>query len=124
MLDLKETQTWIARLEKLVARKFGAERGTLMQRMRKVGRRVPKSVHADVKTVIEAARIAGHPKRARTIDTNQVTQAYQRALEHLEAVDVKELRKGQLLSITGAVMFNLLALIVIVIVVLRWRGLI
>ena len=124
MIDAQDMAAKVARLEKLLARKFGAETGPLAERLRKVGRDLPKSVRRDVQTVIDAAALAGNPRLSLQGDPRKVAEAFDRAVAHLEAVDVKDRRRGRMLTILGAVMFNLLAVFILLVIVLRWRGLV
>ena len=112
----------VARLEGLLESRFGAARGGLARRVAKVGRRVPRSVRRDLNTVVQAAQIATHPKLGLRIDHARVRAAAERAEAHLKAIDVRQRRIGQVLGILGALVFNLLLVVVILLVLLHWRG--
>ena len=109
-------------LRVLLADRLGARRGTLARRVAKAGRLLPTGIRNDISAVAEAEIMTQHPKLGRRIDANFTQPAYARAVAHLKAIDVKDRRKGVILSILGSMAFNLLVVIVLLIVVLRWRG--
>ena len=111
-------------LRALLGNRLGLRRGPLSRRVAKAGRRLPSSVRTDIVTVADAESMAQHPKIGRRMDPKATAGAYERAATFLEAIDVKDRRKGMLLSIAGSIAFNILAVITLLIVVLRWRGLV
>ncbi len=110
-------------LRTLLAKRLGLKRGSLSRRVAKAGRRLPTAVRNDIAVVAEAENLARHPKLAIRLDPTATKGAYDRAVAHLKAIDVADRRKGFALSILGSVAFNILAVIFLLIVVLRWRGL-
>lgn len=110
------------RLESLLAERFGARDGTLVQRLARVGRDLPGAVQRDVTLVAEAAQMVGNPKLARRLNADQVAAAFARAEAHLKTIDVKDRRKGRLLGLLGSVAFNLLLLGAGLLALLIWRG--
>lgn len=111
-------------LRTLMARKLGLKRGSLARRVAKAGRRLPSGVRNDIAAVAEAEKIALNPKLAMRLNPGATKGAFDRAAVHLRAIDVADRRKGLALSILGSIAFNILAVITILIVVLRWRGLV
>ncbi|WP_146188633.1 hypothetical protein [Pseudoprimorskyibacter insulae] len=112
----------VAKLNTLLEKKFGARRGTLERRVRKAGRRLPASVRRDLAEVAKTAKLAENPKLARQIDPAKMTAAYDRALKHLNAIDVADRRKGAILGALGVTSFNLIVVFAVLIVLLIWRG--
>ena len=110
-------------LRRLMARQLGLRKGRLSRRLAKAGRRLPTGVRKDIALVAEAEEMARNPRLALRLDTTTIDPAFDRAAAHLRAIDVADRRKGLFLSILGGVAFNILAVIVLLIVVLRWRGL-
>jgi len=106
-----------------MARQLGLRKGRLSRRLAKAGRRLPTGVRKDIALVAEAEEMARNPRLALRLDTTTIDPAFDRAAAHLRAIDVADRRKGLFLSILGGVAFNILAVIVLLIVVLRWRGL-
>lgn len=110
-------------LRDLLANRLGLRRGTLARRLAKAGRTLPMGVRNDISAVAEAETMTQHPKMARRMDPKVTHAAYERAAAFLQAIDVKDRRKGIALSILGSIAFNILVVITLLIVVLRWRGL-
>ena len=111
-------------LRTLLAQKTGARSGTLAKRIAKAGRMLPAGVRNDIAAVAEAESMAQHPKIGRRMDPKTTQAAYRRAATFLTSIDVKDRRKGIVLSILGSMAFNILAAAALLIVVLRWRGLV
>lgn len=111
-------------LRALMAKRLGLKRGSLTRRVAKAGRMLPQGVRHDIAIVAEAEQMARNPKLATRLDANATKSAYDRAATHLKAIDVVDRRKGIALSMLGSMAFNFLAAITLLIVVLRWRGLI
>ncbi|MEC3862462.1 hypothetical protein VK792_14310 [Mesobacterium sp. TK19101] len=122
MIDSDEMGKRVARLEKLLAQKFGLGEGDLARRAAKAGRRLPRSVRNDIALVAETAQTAGNPKLALQMPDKKVARAFERAEAHLSAIDVKDRRKDQVLKTLGVLSFNLIVLFIALIVLLRWRG--
>ncbi|CUH64014.1 hypothetical protein TG4357_01017 [Thalassovita gelatinovora] len=122
MIDPKELEKKQAELTKLLAETFGASSGDLQHRMRKVGRRVPKRLHAAAKVIIEAQAMAGHPKLRQFIDAAAVNRAYLDIRDHLKTIDVADRRKGAVLGLLGGLSFNLLLVLALLLAFLMWRG--
>lgn len=110
-------------LRTLLGNRLGLRRGSLARRVAKAGRRLPTGIRNDISAVAEAEAMARHPKLGRRMDPKVTSGAYERAATFLRAIDVKDRRKGMILSILGSVAFNILAVITLLIIVLRWRGL-
>lgn len=111
-------------LRTLLAKRLGLKRGSLTRRVSKAGRRLPSGVLRDISIVAEAEKMARNPRLAKRLDSNATKSAFDRASAHLKAIDVADRRKGLALSVMGSMAFNLLAAVTLLIVVLRWRGLI
>ena len=111
-------------LRALMAKQLGLSRGSLTRRLAKAGRRIPSGVRRDISIVAEAEKCAKNPKLAARLDPMSIKSAYDRASVHLRAIDVADRRKGFALSILGSIAFNILLVIFLLIVLLRWRGLV
>ncbi|MGJ8602922.1 MAG: hypothetical protein ACSHXH_02270 [Marivita sp.] len=116
-------KTHAATLQALLAKRLGLKRGTLSHRVAKAGRRLPAAVRNDIALVAEAEQMTANPRLALRLDATATQAAYDRAVTHLRAIDAADRRKGFVLSILGSMAFNVLAVIVLLIAVLRWRGL-
>lgn len=122
MLDAKDITRKVETVQDLLTAKFGLKRRPLAQMMKKAGRRVPGKLHRRAQVLIDAQALGGHPKLARQMDVAAIEQAYAECVAHLEAIDVADRRKGRVLGIAGAVVFNLLFVLVGFIAWMWWRG--
>ena len=66
--------------------------------------------------------LAHNPKTARQVDEVTVEQAYEVVRSYLAALDVVELRKMRILSLSGAIIANLVLVAVLFVGWLWWRG--
>lgn len=123
MEQAEHIRTHAETLRRLMAKQLGLRHGPLSRRLAKAGRRLPTGVRKDISLVAEAEEMARNPRLALRLDTSTIDPAFDRAAAHLRAIDVADRRKGLFLSILGSVAFNILAVIVLLIVMLRWRGL-
>ncbi|MFP7570203.1 hypothetical protein [Marivita sp. S2033] len=122
-MDRTETvQAQVDGLRDLMASRLGLRRGSLARRLAKAGRRLPVSVRNDIASVAAAEEMAQNPKLAARLDPKDTYSACARATAFLQAIDVKDRRKGVALSILGSVAFNVLVVMTLLIIVLRWRG--
>jgi hypothetical protein len=109
-------------LEKLFAQKFGAKTGPLETRVRKAGRRLPKKVRADLATVLKIQHLSENPKLLPQINEAEFLAAQERVKAFLQDIDVKDRRLGVVLGVLGSTAFNLIALFVLLVLLLLWRG--
>jgi IS4 transposase len=72
--------------------------------------------------LVDAGTHVGHPKLMMQVDAVEVERAYRTLRQHLKTVDVKDRRKGAVLSLLGSLSFNLLAVLALLLLVLVWRG--
>lgn len=119
-----DIDTKVARLLLLARQKFGVRAKSLERAMRKIGRRVPARLHRQAKVISTAQRLSVHPKLRMQVDAAAVTLAFEEIERHLAAIDVRARRMDRLLDVLGSVSFNLIALTALLVVFLRWRGLV
>jgi hypothetical protein len=102
--------------------KLGVKSRDLSQAMRRARRRLPRRVRAQCAVLAQAEKRAGQPKLARQLDATVVRAAYSDVTAHLRTIDAADARKGRILSLAGAIAFNLLLIIVAFTIWLWWRG--
>ncbi|PSL22144.1 hypothetical protein [Shimia abyssi] len=124
MIDEKDLSRKTRALLDLIHEKFGIKADKLDIAMRKIGRRLPKRAHTSAKVLVDAQAQAGHPKLMLQGDMTRVAAAYETLKQDLDAVDRADRRKGAILGTLGALSFNLIALVVLLVAFLMWRGLI
>lgn len=122
MMDAKDIARKVEAVQDLLTQKYGIKRAPLEKMLGRAGRRIPKKIQLKTRTLIEAQRLAGHPKLARQMDGAVVAQAHAEVAAHLKAINVSDRRKGRILVLAGVVVFNLLLVVATFIVWLWWRG--
>ncbi|MGR3714073.1 MAG: hypothetical protein ACU0A6_13250 [Shimia sp.] len=108
----------------LARAKFGVRKRSLPKAMKKIGRRVPSWVHREAAVIDEARELAGHPKLMVHMDSARVQKAFDAITAHLQTIDRRERRVDRTLDVLGSLSFNLIVLTALVILFLRWQGLI
>ena len=122
MITDKDMAVKSRKLRGLMQQKLDVRGRDLRQSLRRAGRRLPKFVRKRVAALMRAEMLAHNPKTARQVDAEAVERDYEYVRAHLVAIDVDELRKSRILSVTGAVVANLIVVVVLFIVWLWWRG--
>lgn len=122
MIDPGQIQKQNRALTRLAGQKFAFEVETLERAMKKTGRRLPRKAHAQAKILIEAERLAGHPKLSLMLDGDKIAGAQQALRAALDQIDPAERRKGMVLSTLGMAAFHLIAVFALLMAVLLWRG--
>lgn len=110
------------RLCTLFADRLHLRRGPLDRRVAQARRMLPKTVRRDAAFVARAARQAGHPKLEAQVDPAALHAAHDRVVAYLEGDDLRERQSLARLRRVAGLVFNLLIVLALVIVVLRWRG--
>lgn len=118
----QEIQRKEEELSALVREKLSLGGKTLEAQLKTARRKLPKKMIADGVYLSQAARIASNPKLSRQIDIARLERTHARMSEHLEKINPRDRRIGQLLGSLGRVTFILITVFVAVIIVLRWRG--
>jgi hypothetical protein len=98
-------------------------RGTgLAEKLRKGGKLLPRKVRASADILAQFAEMAQNPKLLLQVDHAAVAAAYDVCIKHLNGIGVKERRLGALLDFGASAAFSLLAVGILVVAVLYWRG--
>lgn len=108
----------------LLADKLSLKKGTLAQRIRRAGRRLPARIRDQAQIVAGAAAMAAHPKLALRIDHAEVDRAFDEVRDHLRKVDPGDRRRGALLGAVAALAFNILLFVALLLAFLRWQNII
>jgi hypothetical protein len=110
------------RVATLMEQRLGIRGSGLEAKLRKGGRLLPRRVRLQAETLAAFAAQAQNPKLLTQIDFEKVSDAYDTCLKHLGGVKAGDRRFGLLLSIASSAAFSLLAIAVLIIAVLVWRG--
>jgi|SRR6056297_2711926 len=106
----------------LLEARMGVRGKTLRKRLARAGRRLPRGVRRDGQRIVQAERLMDHPRLARLVDPVKMNAAFDGLSAHLKRLDRAEARRTALLSWLAVVIFNLAVLGLLVLAVLRWRG--
>ncbi|MBW7922226.1 MAG: hypothetical protein H3C51_09025 [Rubellimicrobium sp.] len=106
----------------LLAERLGARGATLAERLARVQRLLPRRLRREARFLAGAETMAANPRLARLVDPDRLARAHGAVQAHLAAVNPRERRLTRALGIVAVIAFDLLALAVLVVVVLRWRG--
>lgn len=112
----------ITSLQKLLHEKFGVRERALARMLKKVGRRLPRRMHARARALMEAETLAANPKLARQMDTSGLERGYAELVAYLEKIDPVEQRKSAMLRLAGILAFNFLVVVGAFIYWLWWAG--
>jgi len=108
----------------LFADKLSLTRGTLDQRLRRAGRRLPARIREQARIITEAEALAAHPKLARRVDPDRLDRAFAEVRSYLREIDPADRRRGAVLGVLGGLAFNMLLFAALALAGLRWQGLI
>lgn len=119
-----EIETRIAGITALMHAKLGGRGSSLRAALGRAGRRLPRRIRSQARLLAEAEPFAHHPKLRLTLDDAALSKAAGEVEAHLNAIDLADRRKGWWLGMLGGMAFNLLAFLALLVVVLRWRGIV
>jgi hypothetical protein len=97
---------------------------SLSEKLRRGGRALPRGVRAEADFLAEACRQAANPKLLPQIDRGRVAQAHDACMRHLQGLDRAARRRATLMGIASSIAFSLFAVALLVLAILRWRGLV
>ena len=106
----------------MLRNKMGVRGPDLAGALAKAKNRMPRTVYAQAKLLAKAEPLAEHPKLRMTLDATALRTASERVQAFLKTIDLADQRKGRFLGALGALVFNLLLLLAILLTVLVWRG--
>lgn len=98
--------------------------GDLDAALKRARRRLPRRIYRQGMRLAAALPLLDHPKLRLTVDEKPLRGAARELRAHLEQIDLADRRKGFWLGVLGSVALSILAVATLLIVVLRWRGLI
>ena len=110
MADLTPSEMMV-KLQRLMERNLGVKGADFASQMKRAPRALPKKLQAEAKVILDAAKMGGHPKLERQMDSRRLQQAYVRLVDHLNGIDPKERFKSMMLKTFGSMAANILLLI-------------
>ncbi len=114
----------IEEISRLIEDRLGIRAHSLEAQLRKAGRLLPSAVQREARFLAQAQLLMQNPKLARMIDPARREQAFRLVTGHLKAIDPRARRADRRLHVAAAIALNLLVAAALVIVVLRWRGIV
>jgi len=122
VIDPEEINRDIVQLEMLLRERLGIRGKTFAKQLRRAGRRLPRFARRAGEVIAQAQQMMQHPHLAAQVDRAAVDHAIAILRAHLSDIDPAQRRASMLLGLAGVIVFNLLILLALVVVVLRWRG--
>jgi hypothetical protein len=110
------------RVEALLEERLGLKGGTLEDKLRRAGRRLPGPVRDAGAGLAAAVAMMQSPKLMHQVDDETVAIAYDICVRHLTKVNPGAARKGMILNIAASIAFSLLVVAVLLVGFLYWRG--
>lgn len=110
------------RVAALIEERLHIAGATLEAKIRQAGNRLPRPVRDAAEAMVEATQMAQNPKLLMRIDDGAVATAYDICIKHLNGLNRAERRRGLVLDAAARVAFALLAVVVLLVAVLHWRG--
>lgn len=124
MNETKNIHVQAEAVRTLFETQMGVHAKTLAMAVRRAGRRLPRRARAKADVLIEALQQSENPKLARRLDYTKTHSAYRDLVAFLETLDLAEQKRTQRLNLLAGIAFNLLILGVLVLLWVRWQGLI
>ena len=109
-------------LAEIMARQLRVRGGPLADVAARAGRKLPRHLHAEAGVIIEAERLASHPKLAHRVDAKQLKKAERKLRYFLDKQDPKAERRAELLDRLAAIVFILFVIVLGVFFLALWRG--
>ncbi|QUJ75490.1 hypothetical protein KDD17_10965 [Sulfitobacter albidus] len=122
MMSDRDMAARSAQILGLLREKYGVQARDLRRGLRRVGRQLPRGMRKRGRALLAAETQAQNPRLARQIDAQAVARDHDALVAYLRGIDVGDRRRGRILSLAAAVAFNLIAVAVLFIVWMWWRG--
>ncbi|WP_171121979.1 MULTISPECIES: hypothetical protein [unclassified Ruegeria] len=119
-----DIQTQIAQTVQLLRDKLGVHGKTLTESVKKAKRQLPRRIYKQAMLLAQAEQMAAHPKLRLVLDTPKLVRASEEVQKHLGGINLADRRMGWFLGMLSSLAFNLLVLSALLLVFLRWQGLI
>ncbi|NNE87888.1 MAG: hypothetical protein HKN27_07405 [Silicimonas sp.] len=88
----------------------------------RAGRKLPKHLRAEVHTIVEAMRMAEHPKLMHHIDPSRIAKAEKKLSRFLDKQDPMKERRNEILDVLAKIAFVIFSVVLATFLTLLWRG--
>jgi hypothetical protein len=122
MSENTDIQSQITQTVQLLRKKLGVKDKTLAESIRKAKRLLPRRIYKQALMLANAEQMAAHPKLRLVLDAPTLARASEEVQTHLSGINRADRRLGWFLGMLGGLAFNLLALLALLIIFLRWQG--
>lgn len=109
-----------AEIDAMVSDKFNAKKGSLTQKLRRAGRRLPRGVAEDVAYLEETQKRIAHPRRRGQVDRKRVNSIVQNQRKAFDRVDVARDKARERINWLGVLVINLMMFGVVYYALLKW----
>ena len=106
-----------AEVEALLAEKLSAKGLNLSQKFKSVRRKLPKSVRAHARYLVEAETRYQNPKFAHQYDPKRLLTAHKHCVSYLENIDLRRQKSFRRTAIVAGSLVNTLILIAVMVAV-------
>ena len=111
-----------ASLADMLEKKLKLRGRGLDAKLRRAGRRLPRSVRLEAEKFVEARRLMGHPKLMMQLDPAGLDAAYAKCARWLDRVDLKAARRDRLIGMAAGISFQLLLIAAAFLTWMVWSG--
>ncbi|MCP5073427.1 MAG: hypothetical protein GY947_09055 [Rhodobacteraceae bacterium] len=101
---------------------FGIRKGTIFDKLRQAGKRLPRGVADDVAYLEAVRKRTAHPRRRGLMDAKRVAEVRDHSLKTLGKVDVARDKARERINWLGVLVINLMLFGVVYYALLRWLG--
>ncbi len=118
-MELEERADELARL---LAERLGIPGQGLEAKLARSGRDLPPHIHDRLELIVKALEQSRHPKLSRQIDMKPLEAAFREVTRYLESVNPWARRWNRLVDHLADAGIGILMMLILVVLVLRWRG--
>lgn len=112
----------ISQTKDLMREKLGVRALDMARAAAKAKNRLPGKVYSQAMVLAKAETLSAHPKLCLTLDAPALALAASDVQAYLNTIDLADRRKGWILGMLGSLAFNLILFVVVLGLVLYWRG--
>ncbi|MCV6586266.1 MAG: hypothetical protein OIF47_12080 [Marinibacterium sp.] len=124
MTRFDDLQTRFADTRILFREKIGGSRTSLGKGVSAKAHRLPRWARRRARALAAAEPLLAHPKLRLTLDVETLGREVDELQSYLRGIDLQDRRKGWWLGMLGGMVFNLLVFFALLVVGLRYFGLI
>lgn len=109
-------------IEGALVEAFGVSKGSLLDKLRKAGKRLPPVVRENVTYLEDVRKRTAHPRRRGHVDVKRVQAVRDNSVKALGNVDVARDKARERINWLGVLVINLMMFGVVYFALLKWLG--